>query len=97
MIEIVEKSDWNYVLLTNGLDHYLLIPVAYSAVSVHFLIRLTNEENAKSNQSGSDFLAELANQVRYSPDKFRNRNIYNESEELIKQIKTSGALDNMTI
>ncbi|HNP18767.1 MAG TPA: hypothetical protein PKL31_10065 [Fulvivirga sp.] len=97
MIEIIKKEDWQYLFFKYDGAFYLLTPIAISAVSIQYLIKLNDSELKDYERQKEDFLNSLSRQIQYSHQNYSDRNIYNASENIISELHRADGLANMLL
>lgn len=97
MIEIIKKEDWQYLFFKFDSDFYLLIPIALSAVSIQYLLKLNDSDLANYDRLKENFLSSFSEQVRYSPQTFSDRNVFATSDNIVTELKKIDGLNNMTL
>ena len=97
MVEIIKKEDWHYIFFKFASDYYLLIPIAISAVSVQYLLKLNDLELTNYGRLNEKFLSSFSGQVRSSPKTFSERNLYSKSDNILSELKNIDGFRNMTL
>jgi len=73
-MKAVTGERWNYTLYSDGSSLYFVV-VCGSVGIYEVAIELTAAENESYNIGGRQYLAELADTIRQSPDIYSSRNI----------------------
>lgn len=97
MIEIINKKDWQYVFFKFESDFYLLIPIGISAVSFHYLIKLNESEIENYKTLKYNYPASLSEQIRYYYQRYSDRNIFDNANNIISELKKVNGFKNMWI